>query len=540
YEAEAEASSDPNATTITIGVKDILPELTAEDLERSVNGYPVAIPQSIKDIDFGYELKVIFDTFYHLVTIDPEIIKIIFDEVMKNQTKPDGESSVASSLASSQGESSDMFQQLISVVLKNKDQMEHWIDGKEVEGGSAEDICLLDSNLLTNAVPTFLNVMEASINDSLTSLGAELVDLSDLVTELNKEPTQEDKKTAIKAETMAIFDVIDPLLDSEEGYELISNIEKMPGLYFDDNDNFLGAKDGLLRALADSVRNLDHSKVFSKVLPAMMGGFLTGDTGPLASLFGDDLAIGNDPKDSSGNSILGAEFAKLINLLADCQDVIGFAVAMNANSSNMSALEKSFSHLCSLETPNHEKQLVKLLAGFAESKILNPEVEGKKNTNFYKLFKNIFEMLGLGSSDLNTTIESIICDDGFDADHEVSNFVNLIQYICDNGLLGSLSSISLETMSEIKFEDLFSKVDGSELLTAILGTMIDSAISSNDLFTYVNEGGETVALSFKNITDWTAEGRALDTMTKYAAEFGDLSNMDLESIDPEMMESMFD
>lgn len=535
-----EAALSPDDGTIKIGVKDLLPELTAEDIQRSERGYVVAIPQAVKDIDFGREMQVIFDSFYHLVTIDPQLIKIVIDSV-NEMSKPEGESgSAPSSSGSNQAE--EMFKELIPVILENKDEMEHWIDGKEAEGTSADDTCLFDSTLLANAVPTFLKVLEDSMSEAFSLSDADAVDLSDLTNDLKSKETMDEQKTAIKTEVKAMFNVLTPLLDSEDGKELIENFDKMPGLYFDPNDGskFLGAKDGLLHALANSVRNLDDSKVFTKVLPAALSGFLSGDNSALKNLFGDDLTLDTDPRDNAGNSILGSEFAKLIDILADCQDVIGFAYAMEANGTNMSVMEKTFSHMCSLETPNHEKQLVKLLAGFADNKILNPEVGGKKNYNFYGLFKTIFASLELDAEDLDATLESIICDDGFDANGEVSSFVDLIQYICDKGLLGSLQSFSLDSMSDIKFEELFSKVDGSELLTSVLGSVIDKAIQTNDLFTYVNDGGETVALSFKNITDWTAEGRALDTMTKYAAQFGDLSNMDLESIDPEMMESMFD
>lgn len=550
YEDEAYAATlDPSQPgmdeSLPFHVKDFLPELTDEDLERSERGYPVAIPQSIKEIDFGYELSVIFDSFYHLVTVDPELIKVIIDSA-KNMGTEHVPSSDPSSSVPANDNAQKMLRDIFTVVLRNKDEMEHWIDGKEVEGGSADDICLLDSNLITNFMPTLIKTMEDGINDAFkpdvddpANPYEGIVDLSDLITELKSEPTQEAKKEAIKTEAKAIFDVLNPLLDSEEGNELILNMDTMPGLYFDKNGSFLGAKEGLLHAMASSVRKLDKSKVFTKALPSIMSEFLAGDDSPLKGLFGDALVLDTDPKDGSGNSIVGSEFAKLIDVLTDCQDIINFAGSMSANSSNMSVLEKSFSHMCSLETSNHEKQLVKLLVGFAENKILNPEVGGKKNTNFYGLFKNIFQTLGLGGDELNATIESIICDDGFDANGEISSFVDLIDYICDKGLLGSLQNFSLDSMADIKFGELFAKVDGSELLSSIIGTMIDNAISSNDLFTYVNDGGETVALSFKNITNWTAEGEALDTMTKYASQFGDLSNLDLQSIDPEMMESMF-
>ncbi len=404
YEEEA-LSADPNV--ITLGVKDLLPALTAEDIQRSERGYVVAIPDSVKEIDFGHELQVIFDSFYHLVTIDPNLIKVVIDSVNKTPSTA-GEGEAASSSGPNAAE--EMFKELIPVILENKDEMEHWIDGKEVEGASTDDICLFDSNLLANATPKFLDVMAASINDGMKIPDQDAIDLSDLVNDLNSKETMDDKKTAIKTEIKAMFNVISPLLDSEEGKELIENFDTLPGIYFDpdNNDNFLGAKDGLLHALASSVRNLDASKVFTKVLPATLSNILSGDNSALKQLFGDDFTLDTNPKDNAGNSIIGSEFAKLIDILADCQDVIGFAYAMEKNQTNMSAMEKSFSQMCSLETPNHEKQLVKLLVGFAENKIINPEVGGKKNYNFYGLFKTIFSKLELDVTDLDATLESII------------------------------------------------------------------------------------------------------------------------------------
>ena len=528
-------SWDPNE--ITIGVSDILPELTEEDIRRGESGYPVAIPESIRSIDFGHELQVIFDTFYEIVTVDPEFIRYIFQLAGQSATPA---SSEATSQPDASQVASEIMTKMITSLLEHKDQVEHWIDGKEAEGTSAEDTCLFDSNLLINAVPKILALMEVSMNDALSSLpGSNTISLDDIIAEFKAEATVDAKKEAAKTETQAMFSILSPLLDSEEGKELIKNFEEMPGIYYDPKGNFLGAKEGLLKALANCVRNIDNSKIFSTVVPPFVSGFLTGDDSPLKELFGDDIVIDTNCVDSTGKSIVGREFAKLIDVLADCQDVIGFAYSLEANGNNMRALEKSFSHMCSLETPNHEKQLVKLLTAFADNKILNPEVGGKKNTNFYGLFKNVFAKLNMESNELSASMEAIICSDTFDAESEVTSFVNLIDYMCSEGILGSVSNFTIDSMSEICFEELFSKIDGSELLGTILGTVIDSSLESVDIFTYVNDYGVTVPLSFKNITNWTAEGAALDTMTKYAAQFGDLSNIDFESMDPEMMESVF-
>jgi hypothetical protein len=306
---------------------------------------------------------------------------------------------------------------MITSLLEHKDQVEHWIDGKEAEGTSAEDTCLFDSNLLINAVPKILALMEVSMNDALSSLpGSNTISLDDIIAEFKAEATVDAKKEAAKTETQAMFSILSPLLDSEEGKELIKNFEEMPGIYYDPKGNFLGAKEGLLKALADCVRNIDNSKIFSTVVPPFVSGFLTGDDSPLKELFGDDIVIDTNCVDSTGKSIVGREFAKLIDVLADCQDVIGFAYSLEANGNNMRALEKSFSHMCSLETPNHEKQLVKLLTAFADNKILNPEVGGKKNTNFYGLFKNVFAKLNMESNELSASMEAIICSDTFDAE----------------------------------------------------------------------------------------------------------------------------
>ena len=526
-------AGDP--TEITIGVRDILPELTEEDIRRGESGYPVAIPESIRSIDFGRELQVIFDTFYEIVTVDPEFIRYIFQLAASSS----GTASSEASQPSASDVATEITTRMITSLLEHKDQVEHWIDGKEAEGTSAEDTCLFDSNLLINAVPKILGLLESSLNEALGLTGPDAVSLDGLVNEFKAEATVDAKKEAAKTETQAMFNILTPLLDSDEGKELIENFEDMPGIYFDKDSNFLGAKEGLLKALANCVRNIDSSKVFSTVIPPFISSFFGGDDSPLKELFGNEFVVDTTCVDDAGKSIVGREFAKLIDVLADCQDIIGFASTLSTNTSNMRALEKSFSHMCSLETANHEKQLVKLLTAFADNKILNPEVGGKKNSNFYNLFKTVFDTLGMGSAELSASMEAIICSDTFDVESEITSFVDLIDYMCSAGILGSLSNFTIDSMSEICFEEFFSKIDGSELLGTMIGTVIDSSLGSVDIFTYVNEGGDTVALSFKNITNWTAEGAALDTMTKYAAQFGDLSNIDFESIDPEMMESVF-
>ncbi|MCR5692489.1 MAG: hypothetical protein K6G74_00740, partial [Bacilli bacterium] len=518
------------ADDLSFGVKDLLPELTAEDLRRGANGYPVAIPDSIKSIDFGEELKVIFDSFYEIFTVDPSIAKIVLEPVLNPQgsSAPTGEEPFADTNVG----------KLLIAILENKDGVEHWIDGKEVEGASSDDLCLLDSNLIMNAVPKILETLEIGINQSFELVGDDEVDLSSIATSFKNKETPAAKKAAAKAEAQAIIDVLSPLVESEDGMALIKDPDGKPGLYFDKDNNFLGAKEGLLDAVADTVKKLDNSKVFSSVIPSVVEKLLAGDDSPLEELLGNNIKIDAHCVDNAGNSIFGHELSKLVRALGECQDVIVLASGMDTSSSDMHAMEKLFTQMCDLETKNHEKQLVKLFSAIATNKVINPVVEGKYNSNFYGLFKNIFEKMGIGSDDLNTTMEDIICDEHFDAENEVTAFVGLVEYICDKGLLGSISNLSLDSMANIKFGELFAKVDGSELLSNALGSIIDNSLHDNDIFTYINEGGETVALSFKNITNWTAEGEALDTMTKYAVQFGDLSNLNLESIDPDMMDSV--
>ena len=551
-EAVKEYENPGNPDEITFGAKDILPELTEEDIRRGESGYPVAIPESIRSIDFGHEMQVLFDTFYEIMTVDPEFVKYVF-EYADDSIKKANSSEPTSQASSSTDPATQLGKKMIVSLLEHKDQVEHWIDGKEAEGTSSEDTCLFDSSLLLNAVPKVLKLLEAVLNEAVgpkdVSSGGmderiivlnEEINLDGLISEFKSKATFEAKKEAAKAETQAMFSIFTPLLNTDEGKELIENYETMPGIYFDDDGAFLGADEGLLKGVANCVRNIDDSKVLSTIISPTVTAFLSGDSSSLKALFGDDLAINTDCVDSSGKSIIGREFAKLIDVLAECQDIIGFASTLDANSSNMRALEKSFSHMCSLETANHEKQLVKLLTAFADNKILNPEVDGKKNSNFCALFKNIFNTLDMGSAELSASMDAIICDDSFDVESEVTSFVELIDYICSAGILGSVSDFTIDSMSEICFEELFSKIDGSELLGTIIGTVIDSSLADVDIFTYVNEGGQTVALSFKNITNWSTEGAALDKMTKYAAAFGDISNIDLESIDPQMMESVFE
>lgn len=510
---------------IVIGVKDILPELSEEELKCSPNGRPVAIPDSIKNINFAGELQIVFDTIYELINIDEDFLPLILDPLLNEE---------------SGGFDDDTINGLISIVLDNVDDVEKYIDGHGLESGKN---CLLDSTLIANAIPTFLKLIESSTNELIGLDDSEAMSLESIITDYKAKDLSA-KKEAAKEETKNLLGILRPFVQSEEGKALIKDLEHLPGLYFDKSGMFMGAKEGLLDALAEGLKNIDNSKIFSNILPAILNKFIGGENGMLKQGLGLDLKLDLSPKNASGESILGHEISKIIQTYAVCQESITYLMGAFGSSSDLKAMEKAFSTVCNFKTPSGENQLVKLLTAIGQSKIFNPITYDHGvaiyNNSVFELFKMIFNATGFFNAEMENDIKDIILVETFDVESEISGLVGLIKHLADNHILGTFSGgISLETMSEISFHDLFAKVSQSELLQTIIADIIDTNLGSNPIFQYVDEGDVTVQLSFKDIHDWEKEGSALDSMTKYAYLIGDISSISFESIDPEMISSLF-
>lgn len=521
---EYKLADEAEEGTMVIGLKDLLPELKGDELNCTPEGRPVAIPASIKGINFVDELKLVFDVVFDLAHVDSDFLPLILTPAFEEE--------------GSFGE--EEINGLINLVLNNVDNVEKYIDGRGLE---SDKKCLLDSNLIANAVPSFLALLENSINSSIGLEGENKIDLSSIVSDYKSKDLAA-KKEAAKEETKNLLGVIRPLAGSEEGKALISDFDNLPGLYFDKSGSFLGAKDGLLEALAQGIESIDNSKIFSNLLPSILNKFVGGDDGFLKSSLGLDLKLDLAPKNASGDSILGHELANIIRVYSECQDVVTYLMSAFGGTTDMAVLEKTFSAICQLKTSSNELQLANFLIGIGQSKIFNPigDDHGTPlyNESIYNIFKMIFDSTGLGNEEMKANLKSVIMDEAFDFDSEINSFVDFIKYICEQKLLATFSSgFSLETMANISFGGLFGKVGSSELLKTLMGDLVDSAVGSNAVFNYVDESGNTVQLSFKNVTDWGAEGAALDTMTKYASIVGDISSIDIGSLDPEMITTLF-
>lgn len=515
----------------TFGLKDFFPELTEAELKTNEDGTPVAIPDCIKNLDLSKDLTVVLDSLIQIANVDSRLLDVIVDPLFQEE---------------SSGLDQSALNDILTIVFDNAKEMEHWIDGAALEGqtASTDDYCLFDSELMTNAVPALLNMVASTMNESL-SLGEGKTITFDTMIEEYKAKTTAQKIASIKEEVHSVFQVLDPLLESEDGKALVLNFDTLPGIYFDKDGGFLGAKAGLLESFAEAVENLDKSKIFTTVLPKAMEGFLTGDDSILASI-GLDITLDFECIGNDGKSHFGRELARLIRTYSECQEALACVMSLSSGSgtSNFGAIEKTFLEMASYKTSTGEKQIVTLLSAIANNKIFNPVFtengQSVYNKNINELFGTLFEMFGLAGDDLKAEIKDIVMDENFNANSEFTSLIDLVKYLCEEDILGSLSELSFDSLSKISFGTLFSYVDGSELLQTVIGSVIDTSLENNAIFTYIDQGGETVAISFKDIQDWATEGLALDAMMKYASEIGDITNIDVKSINPEMISSLFD
>ncbi|MCQ2800063.1 MAG: hypothetical protein MJ228_04845 [Bacilli bacterium] len=520
-----EYQADADSEEVKLGLKDLFPELTEDDLKTNENGVPLAVPSCIKDIDLASELALVLDSLIQIVNVDARFLNIIIDPLFEEDSNGLGDNAI---------------NDIISLVFENADSIEHWLDGTPVDG-ITENYCLFDSKLLSNAIPTILKMIESAMNDALSLSDEKAISLEEVITDYKEKETA-DRISSVKEEVHSIFQVLDPLLDSEEGKDLVLHFDTLPGIYFDDKGGFLGAKPELLDAFASAVSNLDKSIIFTNVLPKTMEGFLIGDQGVLGSM-GLDITLDLNCIGTDGKSHFGRELANLIRSYNECQEALSCVMSLTSGSSNFGAIEKTFLEMTKYKTSSGESQIVTLLSSIANNKIFNPVFEENGhpvyNKNISELFGSLFEMFGLTGEDLKGEIKDIVMDENFDASNEFESLIGMVKYLCEENILGSLSELSIDSLGKISFGTLFNHVAGSELLQTVIGSVIDNSLKDNAIFTYIDQGGETVQISFKSIEDWTTEGEALDAMMKYASEIGDISNIDLASLNPEMISSVF-
>lgn len=518
-----------------IGIGDFFPELTSDnfayDSELGCN-IATTLPDSFASIDFGAELRSIYHTAAKLNKIDPSFLGLAL-----------------SSSFSQKFDSADM-KKMTSIVVDHIDEVSSSITGEASDGTittddngfSANRDVLLDSTLIINALPKFFKLMETTIN---TSLGT-----SASVDAANEElfgasGSLKDQKTRLingKKEISSTLKVLGDLAKTEEGKNILKNTDTLPGITFDPDGNLSYISKGVLKALSSGVKNLDSSKIASALLPAITDKYLAGENSPLASL---SLPVNLNFKCDN----LGTELSDLLDMYADCQDLISYinsfsSIFSGSSGDNKAATSRALKGLAPYLADSseasaggtHDSPLYVLLSSFSTSKILNPdtyESDGTtvkaSNENYLAVINKVFSSFGEGYKATSL---------GSDTTEDVNvAIVSVMKTIADSDSISALisggSTIDMSALSGIDFVELLSPLDDSSTLSTIFAKLLDDKVLPSLL-----GDSEMSDLSFANVNSWQKEGESLNALVKAAAEIGDLSNIDFINSDPNAVETI--
>lgn len=483
------AKNNPPAEGSNIALTDFLPALP-EDIDSDGDGVADRVPEDYKAIQAGHELVILYDSFVDLNLIDPNLLSSFTNTLNGGSSGIDGNA-------------------FMDTMLNHVSEVGPIFYGNPAD---AEDTCLLDSVFILNGASSLMKMVGNTMNDSMGLSGEDRIDLNPIIENLDS-GTQEQKRAKYKDEFRGLFGVLEGLTSNEEGKTFFRHISDTPGMYKDpENSNLVGMDPNLLTAFVNGTSALDNTQIGSAILRKMIVKFLSEGS----ALFGDGFVFGNDCPN------LGHEISSFLASYRDHQDMVSTLIGVTGSgfTGNQGAEKlKAFAA--------YEDDLAAFLADFAGNAFFNPDVGGLHNQNFYSLLSMLFaSTLGedFHAAEVKAVLDESTPEDFADLAHGFMAMAtsNLISAISGGG------GFALSSLTDVSFETFFGAIGNSKILRVIFQPILDNRILNNDTFR-----SDEAPLSFNNVEDWASEGRVIDYLIRFAAEYGDLSNIDFLSSDPE-------
>lgn len=483
--------------------------------------------QKVAQMKWFDELGLVYDAFYSLVGIDKEQMEGLFDEL----PTIGGSSSPKADSQSGEGQSGTILDKALNFVVDHSAEIVEVIVGKRDASGNPVEVgedgistskkSLLDSQLLGNALDDLLPFAQKQLDAA--NLPFDL-DLSEAESELVSSDIGA-TRINFKRELGSILDLVSDFASTESGKAFLLDVKGLQGINFDPDGKLYSIDEGLLDALIDCLPNADRSLILSSNLPSIAEGALKNV--PLEEYGIEHLDFECDS--------LGFEISKLLKIAKYCPVLVSsFAKFESMGTSTMTSL-----------VVEAEDEFAYILDAILSSKIINPVIDGKENVNFCNLVNTLMEKVGdtvsfepLTPEDLPSNLTSEYDDDGnITVKGETYYLVDALCGVVSSGLVENLSCITggdanqaVAALSRVDIASVFESIGNSKLLSKMAGQALDGYIIK-PLF-----GDDTEGVSFTNITDWKAEGEAIESIIALAAKGIDLSNLDFFAIGPNVGE----
>jgi len=531
----AKAKADPTSAAKTIGISDFFPEITAAD-DLVAGATPKEVPESFSSIKWGEQLAIVYDSVCRIAQKDTKLIPAL--------TKNLGTSSYSIDIKSLLPGIIDNLSTYGSALYGGDSVAAAESTSTTSSGASTTTSYLLDCSFLENAMPKVFTILQDSLNESFGFTGNDALSLDSVKTALFVSDPAE-RRSNVKTEFSNLFKVLSDIASTEEGKNLLKDLDGLPGIYFDPDGHYIGMDKNLLSGFTNGVKALDSSKIASAILPKVFEGFLKGDASPLKSLGFDtnkSTTTSDDDITLDFSTNVGTNLANLISVYTVNQDVVSYLMS---NSTGITAgnADTVLRSILSFKDSENKSQIGNLLKALITNPLINPT--GSNNRNITVLLNVLLKQtMSTSSSSVSYFSDLANAIDGLDNDglsKEINSFVNALETISSEGVLSTIASFSssstpnIASLKSIKFETLFTTFNTSRILKSILGTLLDNAILPN--VQYLSDAS-SYGISFKNVTDWGAEGKALDALVAAAADIGDLSNIDYFHSDPTAIKSI--
>ncbi len=505
-----ELSKKETASENTFSVSDFLPKNSDGEISYS----------DLASLSYGKEFLLLFDCLTQISDVSPELV--------------DGAFALLDGKERTQEEWVKEYRHLGALAAAKAEKFTPLFVGKRDANGnplSDSPSCLLDSTFLQNALPKTLPLFEKIAGDSLN-----------LTLDLSQSKGKIQTTKDFKKEFGAILDVATSFAQTPEGLDFIEN---GTGLSFDEKGNLIQIDPSLVEVVQSSLEKIDSSLLLSEALPQVAEHYLSQFAGNLEE-------YGIQTLDFHCENF-GHELSKLLDLVGTSGNLLLSLSSLGGSSPETSA-----------ELLLQEKETVlRILDTFASSKILNPEIDGKKNQNLVSLLNTLFANAGLKGFEISgedfdsIKFENDRLDDGsypvsggqIVANGENGRIVDVLFDIVGSVPVSSLLSLSDASTSEavrilslLDVTALFRDIGESKVLSPIAGKALDyyfAPILGYDSSLDTPNDKLSEEMGFANVADWEKEGAIIQKLLNLASRGIDLSSFDLNSVSPSTLTRLF-
>ncbi len=511
--------------------------------------------EDYKNIDWGRNLAIIYDSLYELNQVEPNLL----DMFLPNENQEEVSVSELVEDVRNGAAIDETGQQIIDLVFVNAKALSYIFVGPldangnpigvdeagrtimtDKDGNRLEnaDYALFDSDLIRYAIDDLVDLLVTSLSSNDT-IDIDTVELENIIDTMNDERAFYNFKKEFGAllNTLSLMNEYDSIVD------YIMDPMNSEAIIFDEEGMIVDVDETFIDGMENVLPTIDNSKILSSVVPDIIQGFMDSPdvTNALAK-------IGLSPANFDWEvEHIGEELALIFSSIEGVVYV----------SNNFMEKDEVSISMALRSIPENEEELLSLLEIFYISNILNPkDAFGNMRTdNFYNVLELVYEnsvpQFDFDVSRFNVTKwenskhlngDYILNRDGkIIYDGEIGYIVNFFSVFGGTGIYDALQgeTLSNETIGQLetvyRISDIFAAIDLSEVTKSSIADTFD--------YYLVNSGiiDPDSGISFVNVINWTEEGEVFARICTTIGKFEqNINEIDIFKVEPELVLELLD